>query len=120
MITTERYIQTLWDSILLNNTGTPGDLATAGYPFDTYDLAPLDDIYHHQIDKAQEFLDANHTADLFQVKCLLRELLPKELHDRIDQLHESRLLSTTININGGNNLIVPNAKQARQQFKRKR
>ena len=120
MITSERKNQSVWDIILLNNTATPANLATAGYPFDAYDLAPLDDIYHHQIDKAQEFLDANHNADLFQVKCLLRELLPKEQHDRIDQLHESSLISTTININGGNNLIAPNAKRAKQHFRRKK
>ena len=65
--------------------------------------------YHGQIAKAQEFLNRNRNADLSQAKCLLRYITPKEYHDEIEKLHEREDPETVYVINGGNNLIAPNA-----------
>ena len=44
--------------------------------------------YLKQIVAAQQFLNENRNADLSHVKCLLRQIMPKEYHDEIDKLHE--------------------------------
>ena len=68
--------------------------------------------YLRQIAAAQEYLNANRNADLSHVKCLLRWIMPKEYHDEIDKLHEREDPQFVCIINGGQNLIAPNAQQA--------
>ncbi|OUP29927.1 transcription-repair coupling factor [Bacteroides sp. An19] len=70
--------------------------------------------YLRQIAAAQEYLNANRNADLSHVKCLLRWIMPKEYHDEIDKLHEREDPKFVCIINGGQNLIAPNARQAEQ------
>ena len=72
--------------------------------------------YLRQIAAAQEYLNANRNADLSHVKCLLRWIMPKEYHDEIDKLHEREDPQFVCIINGGQNLIAPNAQQAEQNI----
>ncbi len=72
--------------------------------------------YLKQIVAAQQFLNANRNADLSHVKCLLRQIMPKEYHDEIDKLHEREDPQFVCIINGGQNLIAPNAQQAEQNI----
>ena len=72
--------------------------------------------YLRQIAAAQEYLNANRNADLSHVKCLLRWIMPKEYHDEIDKLHEREDPQFVYIINGGQNLIAPNAQQAEQNI----
>ena len=72
--------------------------------------------YLRQIAAAQQFLDENRNADLAHVKCLLRWIMPKEYHDEIDKLHEREDPQFVCIINGGQNLIAPNAQQAEQNI----
>ena len=67
------------------------------------------------IRQAQEFMNENHYADISRVHCLLRKMMPKEYHDLIDQIKECQDPHVIFNINGGNNLIAPNASQADQK-----
>lgn len=76
-------------------------------------------VYTSQIAKAQEFLNENHSADLSRVKCLLHKLLPKEYFDLIEQLREHQDPQIIFNIHGGQNIIAPKAKQAKQNFRKK-
>ena len=62
------------------------------------------------------YLNANRNADLSHVKCLLRWIMPKEYHDEIDKLHEREDPQFVCIINGGQNLIAPNAQQAEQNM----
>lgn len=78
----------------------------------------LDSIYISQITAAQEFINNNRKADLSQIKCILRKMLPKEYHEKIDELKEYQD-PKIININGGQNLIAPNAKNAKQDIQKK-
>lgn len=73
-------------------------------------------VYLRQIAQAQEFLNHNRNADLSQTKCLLRRIIPKEYHDEIEKLHEREDSGTVFIINGGNNLIAPNAQTAEQNM----
>ena len=77
----------------------------------------LDSVYISQITAAQEFINNNRKADLSQIKCILRKMLPREYHERIEELRECQE-PKIININGGQNLIAPNAKNARQDTRR--
>ena len=72
--------------------------------------------YLRQIAAAQEYLNANRNADLSHVKCLLHWIMPKEYHDEIDKLHEREAPQFVCIINGGQNLIAPNAQQAEQNI----
>ena len=72
--------------------------------------------YLRQIAAAQEYLNANRNADLSHVKCLLRWIMPKEYHDEIDKLHEREDPQFVCIINGGQNLIAPNAQQAADEY----
>ena len=72
--------------------------------------------YLRQIAAAQEYLNANRNADLSHVKCLLRWIMPKEYHDEIDKLYEREDPQFVCIINGGQNLIAPNAQQAEQNI----
>lgn len=78
----------------------------------------LDSVYISQITAAQEFINNNRKADLSQIKCILRKMLPKEYHEKIDELKEYQD-PKIININGGQNLIAPNAKNAKQDIQKK-
>lgn len=78
----------------------------------------LDSIYISQITAAQEFINNNRKVDLSQIKCILRKMLPKEYHEKIDELKEYQD-PKIININGGQNLIAPNAKNAKQDIQKK-
>ena len=78
----------------------------------------LDSIYISQITAAQEFINNNRKADLSQIKCILRNMLPKESHEKIEELKEYQD-PKVININGGQNLIAPNAKNAKQDIQKK-
>lgn len=77
----------------------------------------LDSIYISQITAAQEFINNNRKADLSQIKCILRNMLPKEYHEKIEELKEYQD-PKVININGGQNLIAPNAKNAKQDIQK--
>lgn len=77
----------------------------------------LDSVYISQITAAQEFINNNRKADLSQIKCILRKMLPREYHERIEELRECQE-PKIININGGQNLIAPNAKNARQDIQK--
>ena len=70
--------------------------------------------YLKQIAAAQQFLDENRNADLAHVKCLLRRMIPEEYHGEIEKLHEREDPKFVCIINGGQNLIAPNARQAEQ------
>ena len=78
----------------------------------------LDSIYISQITAAQEFINNNRKVDLSQIKCILQKMLPKEYHEKIDELKEYQD-PKIININGGQNLIAPNAKNAKQDIQKK-
>ena len=67
------------------------------------------------IRQAQEFMNENHFADVSRVQCLLRKMMSKEYHGLIDQIKECQDPHVIFNINGGNNLIAPNASQAEQK-----
>ena len=67
------------------------------------------------IQKAQEFMNENHFADVSRVQCLLRKMMSKEYHGLIDQIKECQNPHVIFNIHGGNNLIAPNASQAEQK-----
>ena len=75
---------------------------------------PLSPDYLKQISLAQEFLNENRSADLSRVKCLLRKMFPREYHDIIESLKEHQDPTIIYNINGGNNIIAPKAKTAKQ------
>ena len=79
----------------------------------------LDSIYISQITAAQEFINNNSKADLSQIKCILRCLLPKAYHDSIEGLRENQD-PKTININGGHNIIAPQAIKAEQHIEKKK
>ena len=68
--------------------------------------------YLRQIAAAQEYLNANRNADLSHVKCLLRWIMPKEYHDE-NEREDPQFVCI---INGGQNLIAPNAQQAEQNI----
>ena len=67
------------------------------------------------IQKAQEFMNENHFADVSRVQCLLRKMMSKEYHGLIDQIKECQDPHVIFNIHGGNNLIAPTASQAEQK-----
>ena len=67
------------------------------------------------IQKAQEFMNENHFADVSRVQCLLRKMMSKEYHGLIDQIKECQDPHVIFNIHGGNNLIAPNVSQAEQK-----
>lgn len=70
----------------------------------------------HQIQMAQEFLNENHHADISRLQCLLRKMMPKEYHELIDSIKENQNpIIYKIEINGGNNIIAPNAKEVVRQ-----
>ena len=71
------------------------------------------------IQKAQEFMNENHFADVSRVQCLLRKMMSKEYHGLIDQIKECQDPHVIFNIHGGNNLIAPNASQAEQKVEAK-
>ena len=75
---------------------------------------PLSPDYLKQISLAQEFLNENRSADLSRVKCLLRKMFPREYHDIIENLKEHQDPTIIYNISGGNNIIAPKAKTAKQ------
>lgn len=75
-------------------------------------------VYARQIINAQEYLDSNGHADLSQLKCLLRKLMPKEYYDEIDKLHEREGNTFAYIVNGGQNLIAPNARHAVQNVEK--
>lgn len=79
-----------------------------------------DTVYRSQIAAAQEFLNENRSADLSRVKCLLHKLLPKDYFEYIEQLREHQDPQTIINIMGGQNIVAPNAKSAKQSFRSKK
>ena len=68
------------------------------------------------IQKAQEFMNENHFADVSRVQCLLRKMMSKEYHGLIDQIKEYQDPHAIFNIHGGNNLIAPTASQAEQKL----
>lgn len=68
------------------------------------------------IQKAQEFMNENHFADVSRVQCLLRKMMSKEYHGLIDQIKECQDPHAIFNIQGGNNLIAPTASQAEQKL----
>ena len=68
------------------------------------------------IQKAQEFMNENHFADVSRVQCLLRKMMSKEYHGLIDQIKECQDPHAIFNIHGGNNLIAPTASQAEQKL----
>lgn len=68
------------------------------------------------IQKAQEFMNENHFADVSRVQCLLRKMMSKEYHGLIDQIKECQDPHAIFNIHGGNNLIAPSASQAEQKL----
>jgi hypothetical protein len=72
----------------------------------TYIPENMREIYIHMIRKAQEFMNENHYADISRVHCLLRKMMPKECQDP----------HVMFNVNGGNNVIAPNASQAKQNI----
>lgn len=74
----------------------------------------IDSLYLNQITSAQEFLNENPRADLSRVKCLLRKMLPKAYHEVIDKLKQHQDPKVIINIHGGQNLIAPDASEAKQ------
>ena len=75
----------------------------------------MEEKYLNMIRKAQEFMNANHFADVSRVQCLLRKMMSKEYHGLIDQIKECQDPHVIFNIHGGNNLIAPNASQAEQK-----
>ena len=70
--------------------------------------------YIRQIAMAQEFLNENRNADLSRVKCLLHKMLPREYYDAIEGLKEHQDPKVIFKINGGQNVIAPNACTAQQ------
>lgn len=76
----------------------------------------MEDKYLYMIQKAQEFMNENHFADVSRVQCLLRKMMSKEYHGLIDQIKECQDPHAIFNIHGGNNLIAPSASQAEQKL----
>ena len=79
----------------------------------------MEDKNLYMIQKAQEFMNENHFADVSRVQCLLRKMMSKEYHGLIDQIKECQDPHVIFNIHGGNNLIAPNASQAEQKVEEK-
>ena len=46
----------------------------------------MEDKNLYMIQKAQEFMNENHFADVSRVQCLLRKMMSKEYHGLIDQI----------------------------------
>lgn len=76
----------------------------------------MEDKYLYMIQKAQEFMNENHFADVSRVQCLLRKMMSEEYHGLIDQIRECQDPHAIFNIHGGNNLIAPTASQAEQKL----
>ena len=76
----------------------------------------MEDKNLYMIQKAQEFMNENHFADVSRVQCLLRKMMSKEYHGLIDQIKECQDPHVIFNIRGGNNLIAPTASQAEQKL----
>lgn len=76
----------------------------------------MEDKYLYMIQKAQEFMNENHFADVSRVQCLLRKMMSKEYHGLIDQIKECQDPYAIFNIHGGNNLIAPTASQAEKKL----
>ena len=85
-------------------------------PLSTNQPEILDSVYTAQLVAAQEFLNQNHHADLSHTKYLLRDLMPKEYHDRIEKLRENQVHGNVIFVNGGNNIIATNATKVEQHL----
>lgn len=85
-------------------------------PLSTNQPEISDSIYTAQLAAAQEFLNQNHHADLSHTKCLLRGLMPKEYHDKIEKLRENQAQGNVIFVNGGNNIIATNATKVEQHL----
>ena len=51
----------------------------------------MEDKYLYMIQKAQEFMNENHFADVSRVQCLLRKMMSKEYHGLIDQIKECQV-----------------------------
>ena len=112
------YCETLAKNIL--RTFHPMDSHTGPsvkvLPLATNHPEILDSIYTAQLAAAQEFLNQNHHADLSHTKCLLRDLMPKEDHDKIEKLRENQVQGSVIFVNGGNNIIATNATKVEQHL----
>lgn len=74
------------------------------------------DIYLHQIQLAQEFLNENSQADISRLQCLLRKIMPQKYHTAIDNIKLKSSSPVTINLNDGQNVIAPNAITAEQHI----
>lgn len=74
------------------------------------------DIYIRQIQLAQEFLNENRHADVSRLQCLLRKIIPQEFHADIDRISLHPYTPPVVNINGGQNVIAPNANTVGQHF----
>lgn len=85
------------------------------FGFEEMEEATSRQIYEYQLNKADEFLKHNHHTDVSRLQCLLRQMLPKEYHSRIDELKEYSSVSN-YSISGGNNVIAPNATTATQNI----
>lgn len=75
-----------------------------------------DRVYLRQLRLAQDFLDQYGKVDLCHVQCLLRRLLPPAYHILIDALRQNPGPHTVVYVNGGNNVIAPEATKVGQQF----
>ena len=60
-------------------------------------------------------MNENHFADISRLHCLLRKMMPKEYHELIDKIKECQDPHVIFNIQGGNNLIAPNANHVEQK-----
>jgi len=86
------------------------------FSFENTEREISDHIYRNQLQKAAEFLKKNHHADVSRLQCLLRAMMPKEYYPLIEELTEDTSNNGLYTINGGHNIIAPNATSAVQNI----
>lgn len=73
----------------------------------------LDAIYTDQIAKTQDFVNGSANLNIHAIRELLRDLLPERYHPAIKKIEPGQSVKTIINIAGGNNQILPNARSGK-------
>lgn len=72
-------------------------------------------IYKRQMEQAQQFVNENSKTDISRLRELLRKIMPTRLYPEIEKIKEPKAIQN-IQINGGENQILPNAGSAMQVF----
>lgn len=83
-------------------------------------MTKIDNIYLHQIQLAQEFLNENDKADVSRLQCLLRKIIPEDYHSAIDNIKPHTKPQIHFEIKDGVNMIASDVASAVQHFHEKK